>query len=158
MRRNEIGAKISVALATQAMNAESADGLGLSIEKNRQQRATTLLVDVGYVIEAHFALTGRVEDRDTEAKHISMFNRRSAGGQCFHQPYFGTREFPANFALIHKNEVIPKTLLLEDQRDIDLGWMLYDIEYPGAHARFFHARMEDGVIDVRRCLADSDLS
>ena len=52
-RRNEVGAKMSAEKAKSAMKAGSTAGLGLVVEDNRQQRATTLLVDVDYVIEAH---------------------------------------------------------------------------------------------------------
>src|SRR3954452_2493341 len=79
-RRNEVGAKISTALVERAMRAGSTAGLGLAADDLRQrvQRATTLLVDVGYVIEAHFEPTDKAGPEDTPAKHISMFNRRAA--------------------------------------------------------------------------------
>ena len=35
----------------------ASEGLGLIVEDDRQQRAATVLVDVDYVIEAHFELT-----------------------------------------------------------------------------------------------------
>src|SRR5579884_3136218 len=126
-RRNEVDAKISAANAERAMRAGSTTGLGLVVENHRQQRATTFLVDVAYVIEAHFALTDRAQDDDTPAKHISMFNRRAAAGQCFHRPCLGTREFVADFALIPEGDALPQSELPPDQRDRDLGWMLHDI-------------------------------
>jgi len=153
-RRNEVGAKISSAAAERAMRAGSLAGLGLSIEDNRQQRAATLLVDVDYVIEAHFELTAKAQDDDTPAKHASMFNRRAASGQCFHRPYLGTREFPADFALLPEGAALPASTLPDDQRNRDLGWMLHDIDYPGAVSRFFRARLTDGALDVQRCLAE----
>jgi CRISPR-associated protein Cas5d len=137
------------------MRAGSVAGLGLSVETERQQRAATLLVDVGYVIEAHFGLTAKAQAEDTAAKHASMFNRRAATGQCFHRPCFGTREFPANFALVPEGIALPESELPPDQRDRDLGWMLHDIDYAaGAASRFFRARLTDGVLDVQRCLAE----
>jgi CRISPR-associated protein Cas5d len=155
LRRNEVGAKISTAVAERAMRAGSVAGLGLSVEENRQQRATTLLVDVGYVIEAHFDLTAKAQAEDTAAKHASMFNRRAAAGQCFHHPCLGTREFPADFTLVPEGVALPASYLPPDQRDRDLGWMLHDIDYAaGATSRFFHARLTDGVLDVQRCLAE----
>src|SRR5262249_14995578 len=75
-RRNEVGVKMSADKAKSAIRSGSVAGLGLSVEANRQQRATTLLVDVAYVIEAHFDLTEKATKDDTPAKHISMFNRR----------------------------------------------------------------------------------
>src|SRR5207237_524801 len=73
-RRNEVGAKASASLARSAMNRGDLAGIGLSVQAERQQRATTLLVDVDYLIEAHFELTDKAGPEDTQAKHISMFN------------------------------------------------------------------------------------
>ena len=70
----------------------------LLVEDDRLQRATTLLRDIGYVIEAHFVLTAAAEARDTQAKHLSMFNRRASRGQCFHRPCLGARKWAADFA------------------------------------------------------------
>jgi CRISPR-associated protein Cas5d len=62
------------------------------------------------------------------------------------------REFPAEFELVER---FPQTELAEDERDRDLGWMLHDIDYANGRASvFFRARMEGGVIDVARCLAE----
>jgi CRISPR-associated protein Cas5d len=154
LRRNEVGAKISSTMVERAVRAGSVAGLGLSIEDNRQQRAATLLVDVAYVIEAHFDLTERAQPEDTPAKHVSMFNRRAASGQCFHRPCLGTREFPAAFALIQPDGAMPESILPPDQRDRDLGWMLYDIDHRSASSRFFRAKLIDGVLDVERCLGE----
>ncbi|HZZ62723.1 MAG TPA: type I-E CRISPR-associated protein Cas5/CasD [Roseiarcus sp.] len=115
------------------------------------------LVDVAYSIEAHFDLTEKATKEDTPAKHISMFNRRAASGQCFHQPCLGTREFPADFRLLAETEPLPDSELRDDQRNRDLGWMLYDIDFAdGRTSRFFRARLTDGVLDVTRCLAEGE--
>jgi CRISPR-associated protein Cas5d len=154
-RRNEVGAKISTALVERAMRAGSTAALGLVVEDNRKQRATTLLVDVGYVIEAHFELTYKAQPDDTPAKHISMFNRRATAGQCFYRPCLGTREFAADFALIPEGGALPRSELPPDQRDRDLGWMLHDIDFEnGAAARFFRARLANGILDVASCVAE----
>lgn len=153
-RRNEVGAKASVQKALQAMGSGSLAGVGLSVNKERQQRATTLLVDVAYVIEAHFDMTSAAGS-DEPAKHLAMFNRRAASGQCFHRPCLGSREFPAQFALIADGEAFPASTLPSEQRDRDLGWMLHDIDFAaGRTSRFFRARLRDGVLDVSACLAD----
>jgi CRISPR-associated protein Cas5d len=163
-RRNEVGVKMSADKAKSAMRSGSVTGLGFGVDevdpktgklKYRQQRATTLLIDVAYVIEAHFDLTEKATKEDTPAKHISMFNRRAAGGQCFHQPCLGTREFPADFRLLAETEPLPDSELPDDQRNRDLGWILYDIDFAdGRTSRFFRARLTDGVLDVQRCLAE----
>jgi len=153
-RRNEVGGKVSAANAASAMRAGSTSGLGLIVEDNRQQRATTLLIDVSYVFEAHFELTDKAGE-DTEAKHLSMFNRRARDGQCFHRPCLGTREFAAEFVLVEPGAPLPESNLPSEQRNRDLGWMLYDIDFAnGNTSRFFRARLEDGVLDVDRCLKD----
>jgi CRISPR-associated protein Cas5d len=154
-RRNEVGAKISGVSAERAMRAGSAAGLGMVVEQNRQQRAATLLVNVAYVIEAHFELTSRAASDDTPAKHKSMFNRRAESGQCFHRPCLGTREFAADFSLIAEGAPLPASALPPDQRERDLGWMLYDIDHSGdKSSRFFRARLRDGVLDVKAGLSE----
>ena len=147
LRRNELGHKIPAGNVLRALNRGTTEGLHTLIEDDRQQRATTLLRDVAYVIEAHFVLTGAAEADDTAAKHLAMFNRRAAKGQCFHRPYLGTREFAADFALVE--DAMPPSTLPADQRDIELGWMLHDIDYgDGMTPRFFRAELRNGVIDV----------
>jgi CRISPR-associated protein Cas5d len=154
-RRNEVGAKISATNVERAMRAGSTGGLGLAVDENRQQRATTLLVNVAYLIEAHFDLTDKASKDDTSAKYASMFNRRAGGGQCFHRPCLGTREFPADFVLVPEGAPAPLSELLESDRDKDLGWMLHDIDFAnGNTSRFFRARLTDGVLDIARCLAE----
>ncbi|MXZ27930.1 MAG: type I-C CRISPR-associated protein Cas5 [Gammaproteobacteria bacterium] len=146
-RRNELGKKIPTRSVTAAMNAGSTDELHVIIENERQQRATILLRDVAYLIEAHFELTARAEPDDTEAKHLSMFNRRAAKGQCFHRPYLGTREFAADFALVTHS--VPDSSLPSDQRDRDLGWMLHDLDFENDRTPlFFRAVLHDGIIRV----------
>src|SRR5271163_3228820 len=61
-RRNEVGVKMSADKAKSAMRSGSVAGLGLVVEENRQQRAATLLVDVAYVIEAHFDMMSKAAE------------------------------------------------------------------------------------------------
>src|SRR5690606_11974852 len=128
IRRNEVGAKASAANAAGAMKRGTTKGLGIQVDENRQQRAALILVDVAYVIEARFTLTARAGPEDSAAKHVSMFNRRAAQGQCFHRPCLGTREFDAEFALIPDGAPLPPSDLPADKRDADFGWMLHDID------------------------------
>jgi CRISPR-associated protein Cas5d len=155
IRRNEVGAKASAANATGAMKRGTTEGLGIIVDENRQQRAALVLVDVAYVIEAHFTLTDKAGAEDSAAKHASMFNRRAAQGQCFHRPCLGTREFDAEFALIPEGAPLPPSELPVDKRDADFGWMLHDIDFAhGNESRFFRAVMRDGVIEVPPFLSD----
>jgi CRISPR-associated protein Cas5d len=147
IRRNEVGHRIPASKVRSAMQNSSTEGLFTVVEDDRQQRAATVLRDVAYVIEAHFELTEQAQPDDTGAKHLSMFNRRAAKGQCFHRPCLGVREFPADFSLI--DDELPACRLPDDQRDRDFGWMLHDIDYAdGMTPRFFRARIADGVIEV----------
>lgn len=145
IRRNEVGHKTPVGAVRKAMNAGSLEGLALTIEDDRQQRAATVLVDVAYVIEARFELTGRAGAEDTEGKHLDMFNRRARKGQCFHQPCLGTREFPARFELLEPGQPLPPAI----SDSPDLGFMLWDVDHAGDRASlFFRARLERGVLRV----------
>lgn len=149
IRRNEVGAKASAVNARTAMKAGNTDGLGLIVEDNRQQRAATVLIDVAYVIEAHFAMTDNAGAEDSAAKHISMFNRRAGQGQCFHRPCLGTREFSAEFALLKTGDPLPISTFPFELKRIDLGWMLHDIDFANnSSSRFFRAEIVDGVIAV----------
>ncbi|MEE4211000.1 MAG: type I-C CRISPR-associated protein Cas5c [Parvularcula sp.] len=150
IRRNEVGAKASAANAASAMKKRTTEGLGIIVDENRQQRAAMVLVDVAYVIEAHFTMTEKAGPEDTPAKHVSMFNRRAAQGQCFHRPCLGTREFAAEFALLQADDPLPDPKPGLEVRAADFGWMLHDIDFAGGRneSRFFRAKMKDGVIDV----------
>lgn len=147
LRRNEVGHKVPVANVRKAMKAGHVDGLRQIAGEDRQQRASTILVDVDYVIEAHFEMTGRAGPEDSPAKHHDMVTRRARRGQCFHQPCLGTREFPADVALWE--EPVPPSALPPDQRNRDLGWMLLDIDHANDRASlFFRAALRDGVLEV----------
>jgi len=156
VRRNEVGAKIPESMARSAMRRGDLKNLHLAAAEpsNRAQRASTLLRHVAYVIEAHFTLTDKAGPEDGEAKHISIFNRRAAAGQCFHRPCLGTREFAADFALLQGGD-LPVSELPEQDRNRDLGWMLHDIDFnAGRQSKFFRARLQDGVLDVAKLVAD----
>lgn len=143
VRRNEVASKIPVGNVKKAMNGDSSP-LRLIVEEDRQQRASLLLREVAYVVEAHFELTSQAGPADNEGKHLDTFNRRVAKGQCFHRPYLGCREFPAFFG--PAEEPFPASV---HQGERDLGWMLHDIGFDaGMEPRFFRAVMKDGVIEV----------
>jgi CRISPR-associated protein Cas5d len=148
IRRNEVGSRIPSARVSAAMRAVSTEGLALYVDEDRQQRAATLLKDVAYIIEARVELSarGRAEPGETVQKHLEMAKRRAAKGQYFHHPYLGTREFACDFELVEGENPKPHPSLMGER---DLGWMALDVDYvPGMEAKFFRARMVDGVIDV----------
>ena len=145
VRRNEVEGKLGTTTISSAMKKSTP--LQLLVEDNRQQRATLLLRDVAYVIEAHFELTDRAGEGDNPGKHLDIFNRRARNGQCFHQPYLGCREFAAGFSLIEPDAPIPASELKGEQ---DLGWMLYDIDFKDNFTPlFYRPTIRDGIIDVQ---------
>lgn len=147
IRRNEVGSKISERNIKTAMSRRSTEGLVNYVDEDRQQRAATVLRDVAYVIEAHFELTGRADETDSEGKHLDIFNRRARKGQYFHAPCLGVREFPANFVLIETDEVPVSDSSLSGSRD--LGWMLHDFDFSrDCTPHYFRAEMVDGLIEV----------
>lgn len=144
IRRNEVGCRIPAGTVRKAMN-DGSGTLGIAIEAERQQRAALVLRDVEYIIEAHFELR---DGNDHPGKHLDQFNRRARRGQCFHRPYLGCREFDCAFELVEE-EMPCSALLGTPEGDRDLGYMLHDIDFAdGMTARFFRARMNDGVIDI----------
>ena len=145
IRRNEVGHKASTSKIKTAMNRECLEGLQILVDQDRQQRASTLLVDVAYVIEAHFEFTDKRGNDDNEGKHLDTFNRRARRGQSFHQPCLGTREFPARFELIEPEATLPPAIT----ESRDLGFMLWDIDHTGDRSSmFFRARLNNGVIKI----------
>lgn len=115
---------------------------GIYIEDKRQQKNSLLLKDVKYRIWAKLVFIP-VSERPKAAfakhkpgadenpmKYYQMFERRAEQGQCFTQPYLGTREFSASFRLVNpdKDELCP-ALSAEQGGNRDLGIMLYDMDF-----------------------------
>ena len=139
IRRNELANRVSV----NNRDMQGDRPVCRYIEDDRQQRASMVLRDVEYVIEAHFELTGA--DAADPGKHLAIFERRVKKGQCFHRPYFGCREFPVNFEWCDE---APEPVFNGEK---DLGYMLHDIDFENDMTpHFFRAVMQDGVIDCRR--------
>lgn len=144
IRRNEVASKIAERTVTDAMRGKSVK-LWQDVTADRQQRATLLLRDVAYIVEAHFEMTDQATEEDTPSKHYNMFLRRARKGQCFHRPYLGCREFPAQFEVVEGDTVEPSF----HRGERDLGWMLLDIDFAdGMTPHFFRAVMRDGIIDI----------
>ncbi len=162
-RRNEVKSRLS------PRNPEP-----LLADEDRTQRNTLALRDVEYVIEASLHLTPLAglprrkpaddEDNgdDSLVKYLAMFQRRAEKGQCFAQPCFGCREFPAHFELADESTM---RVTPNPNHDTDLGLMLYDVfnlnvaeeQPPGkvekpdpriTRITFFPARLKDGVVNV----------
>lgn len=149
MRRNEVSATMSAAKAKTVMTGGEAD-LYICASDCIQQRAAMVLQDVHYVIEAHFVMTDKATSNDNAGKFCDIMRRRVEKGQCFHQPYFGTREFPAHFRPWKGGA--PETAYPDTDRE--LGFMLYDLDYSDSEnirPQFFRATLRQGVLDVRDC-------
>ena len=147
IRRNEVKSKV---LASDVYSAMQGSGRPLSIVTSQQiaQRASMLLQDVHYVIEAEFTMTDRAAPSDNPGKFQDIVTRRMAKGQCYHAPYFGCREFPAHF------RAWPGGPIPTIQESRDLGFILYDFDYSDPKnitPLYFHAKMENGVINVADC-------
>ncbi len=164
IRRNEVASRMVGPTAAQLEGG--AGDLGFDIEDERQQRAATVLKNVAYVIEAHIAIVQHDANRavHSASKHYEIFKRRAEKGQCFHQPYFGTREFPVRFAWVGEQAELPASTLPDEEKNRNLGMMLHSVEYlPDpkgkiisahdggrltARPRFFAAQLQNGVLAV----------
>ncbi len=153
VRRNEVGATASIKSS------------GIFIEEKRQQKNTLLLKDVRYRLWAQLVFIPISERPKKEAfakhnpgadenpmKYYQMFERRAEQGQCFTQPYLGTREFSASFKLVKpESEELSPALSAEQGGNRDLGIMLYDMDFSNPKdikAMFYRAEMNEGVIIV----------
>lgn len=127
------------------------------VEETRQQRNTLYLKDVRYRIwakQVFIPVRNRIGDtaenheNENPGKYQSMFERRASKGQCFNQPYLGTREFSASFKLVNPSiDEMPAPI--SDSRD--LGIMLYDMDFSdkqNIQAMFYRPVMDNGVIIV----------
>ncbi len=145
IRRNEVGALGNVKKKA------------IYIEDNRQQKNTLLLKDVRYRIYAKqvfIPISQRKEEKkqggedENPGKYNAMFERRAGKGQCFNQPYLGTREFSASFKLIQNEQDKDIKPISEDR---NLGLMLYDMDFSNLNdiiAMYYRAEMKQGVIIV----------
>ena len=146
VRRNEVKSKVLASAVLQEANGGKAGAIFTS--EDIQQRAAMLLKDVHYVFEAHFEMTEQANPSDNHGKFQDIVKRRLRRGACYSTPYFGCRECTAHFRLWEGGE-IPA---IDETRD--LGYMLYDMDYSDPtdiQPMFFRARMEHGVIDLRKC-------
>lgn len=147
IRRNEVASKISGRNVRQAAQG-GGQPLYLATPQEIVQRASLLLQDVHYVIEAHFDMTDKAAPSDNPGKFQDIVKRRMERGQCYHTPYFGCREFPAYFQRWTGGS-IPT---IDESRD--LGLMLYDFDYSDPQnitPTYFRAQLEHGVLNTQDC-------
>ncbi len=151
VRRNEVGAVASKSV--------------IYIEDKRQQKNSLILKDVKYRIWArmeyrpvakrkaqgdHF--THNPGNDENPMKYYQIFERRANKGQCFNQPYLGTREFSASFRMVDiGSETLQPAITAEQGGTKDLGIMLYDMDFSNPKdiiPMFFRAQMTEGVIVI----------
>jgi CRISPR-associated protein Cas5d len=144
VRRNEVGAVGNLRTPN------------IFIEEKRQQKNSLLLKDVRYRIYAKLIFIPKNKRKgetreggadENPGKYQAIFERRAKKGQCFNQPYLGTREFAASFRFIEdvSNQSCP---IHEDK---DFGIMLYDMDFSDDDniiPMFYRAKMNQGVIQV----------
>ncbi|QWF81114.1 CRISPR pre-crRNA endoribonuclease Cas5d [Amycolatopsis sp. CA-230715] len=133
-RRNESIDIVSVSEALAGRTVDTAE--------HRTQRHSVCLKDVCYRIYAHVELRGHATN--PAAAYRGQFRRRVERGQCFHQPYLGTREFSAYFGPVDERDPISTSM--------DLGVMLHGVHHDKAGVRFswFDARLEAGRMLIPR--------
>lgn len=153
IRRNEVGAVAS-------KNP-------IFIDDKRQQKNTMMLQDVRYRIYAKLVFIPkwqRVESNnpnidkeesdllrknENPAKYYAMFERRASKGQCFTQPYLGTRECSCSFRLVNPESDNLDAPISESRV---FGIMLYDMDFEkdlkNPPALFYRAIMKNGVVIV----------
>lgn len=151
VRRNEVGAVASKSV--------------IYIEDKRRQKNSLLLKDVRYRIwakmeyrpvakrKAEGNLFAHEPGKDENPmKYYQMFERRASKGQCFNQPYLGTREFSASFRWVDaETEQLQPAISEEQGGTKDLGIMLYDMDYTDTKSpqpMFYRPQMNEGVIIV----------
>lgn len=150
VRRNEVKSKISANNVLSVYNGAEQE-LYLAAKNEIVQRAALILKDVQYVIEAHFEMTEKANETDNPGKFKDIMMRRLSKGECYHNPYFGCREFPVRFSLCEDDEI---STAYENEEERDLGYMLYDMDYTDRNhiqPMFFRAVLKKGVLDVRDC-------
>lgn len=152
VRRNEVGA------------VASPKTTALYVEEKRQQKNSLMLRDVRYRLWAKLifipvnarpkaAFEKHAPDKsENPMKYYEMFERRAKHGQCFTQPYLGTRECSASFRLVQpETETLVPALSAGQGGNRDLGIMLYDMDFSqpkNIQALFYRAEMKEGVVSV----------
>jgi len=156
IRRNELKSKASI---------QNGRAVPILIDDDRTQRNTLALRDVDYVLEAEIEVRTEVHDSrdrsqesgiDLLQKSRAMAIRRIEKGQCFQQPCFGCREFPAYFERVTSEEMVVDPKINDDA---DFGWTLYEvfdlnrpIEWGATQENpamtFFQAKLKKGILEI----------
>jgi CRISPR-associated protein Cas5d len=116
------------------------------IEESRTQRNSIILKDVAYIIVAS-VYQPKVDEKNPPKKYVEMFNRRARKGQCWRRPFFGTREFAAEFGPASETDVPIK-------EEIPIGSMFLDMWYDENGVPtpkfFYDVAVRSGVLDCSK--------
>lgn len=121
--------------------------------KYRVQRNSIVLKEVAYIIEASI-YQEKISEANKPEKYIGkkgidadkdgIFVRRVKKGQCWRRPYFGTREFSAEF-------MDPDDTEQPISETIPIGSMLFDIFYDNRGKPqplfFYNVAVRGGILD-----------
>ena len=136
VKRNEINSKQT--------------GKPIVIEDNRTQLNSIILKDVAYIIEASVCLP-EYDPNNSVKKYREMFNRRVQKGQCWHQPYLGTREFSADFSIPTEQD-IPFNVTYP------IGSMLFDLFFDNKGVVtplfFYDVAINNGILECPSDMSD----
>ena len=94
-------------------------------------------------------MTEKANASDNPGKFSDIFRRRIEKGQCYAQPYFGTREFPAYFKACPEG-IVPRGAYA-GSGERDFGLMLFDMDYSNERdivPMFYRAIMRNGIVQV----------
>jgi CRISPR-associated protein Cas5d len=117
----------------------------LDVTQNREQRHSSILNDVEYLLTAQIVTSGN------QKKYHDMFLQRATRGKCVWQPYLGCREFSAYFEYVAKDD---KTTIPLDTWNADLGYIILDLEHSNDKTKapsgteFFRATVTNGIMAV----------
>lgn len=150
VRRNEVKSVVSL---DQVRRLQTDRTARYDVEADRDQRNTMALKDVAYRVHAQMKLAPHANA--PAAKYRDQLRRRVERGQCFSQPFLGTREFAAYFGPTGSAPVDGTPI----PRNDELGVMLHSIEYTdeGERYRWFKAHLQDGVMEIGDPLNPDDV-
>ena len=150
VRRNEVKSKILASSVLQAYNGGDKP-LHISTKAEIVQRASLLLCDVEYVIEAHFVMTNNANETDNPGKFKDIVMRRLKEVSVFICRILDAESFRPIFVYVRMRRL---KSAYDDVEEKDLGLMLFDMDYAdkeNIQPMFFRAVMKHGVLDLRNC-------
>ena len=144
IRTNELKGNISARKAQQIMRT----GTGTFTLQDVDQRSSTLLKDVHYLLEADLQIASWVPEE--KKKHYeTMACNRMKNGKSRKSPCLGQREYRCNFRFPEARDTkfpVPKEY---QGQTINLGMMTYGFNYDDhASLMLYNPIMINGVIDV----------